>query len=230
MPPQDIVQASTVIDFRAGAQHRRRENTHRRRGAITSAVVLVGAGPVFAMMMLTATPASATPAAQPLTMSGDVPGMSQDVGHPSTPTPTMSGEMPGMDHGPADKPANSPSPTASADLPATEHGDDHGSIPWPSASADVPATEHGDDHGSTLLPTTLADGHGTEHGSADKPGADSGHGEAAAVATDRPVAAVLGTFGGASSAVMLSAAFLRRKDRALSLAKQAARAARKAQK
>jgi hypothetical protein len=207
-----------------GAQTRR-----GRRGAITSAVVLVGASPVFAVMMLTATPASAAPAARPLAMSGGMPGMGQDVGHPS-PTPTMAGDMPGMDHGTADKPASSPSPTASADVPATDHGDGHASTPWPSASADVPATDHGDGHASTPSPTGSTDGHGTEHGSADKTGADSGHGDTAEVAPDRPVAAVLGTFGGASSAVMLSAAFLRRKDRALSLAKQAARAARKAQK
>ncbi len=88
----------------------------------------------------------------------------------------------------------------------------------------------GDGHGSSPSPTASGEEHGTEHGSADKPGADSGHGDTAAVATDRPVAAVLGTFGGASSAVMLSAAFLRRRDRAISLAKQADRAARKAQK
>jgi len=85
-------------------------------------------------------------------------------------------------------------------------------------SGDMP----GMDHGSGAK-------QGTEHGSADKPGADSGgHGKTAEAAPDRPLAPVLGTFGGASAAVMLSAAFLGRKDRAISLAKAAARAAGKA--
>jgi hypothetical protein len=55
-----------------------------------------------------------------------------------------------------------------------------------------------------------------------------GHSETAVAS--RPLAPVLGTFGGGTSAVMLTAGFLRRKDRAAGAAKQAARAARGAQR
>jgi len=56
------------------------------------------------------------------------------------------------------------------------------------------------------------------------------HGGTAAAAPDRPLAPVLGVFGGGTSAVMLSAGLLRRKDRTRSQAKAAARAARRTQK
>ena len=48
-------------------------------------------------------------------------------------------------------------------------------------------------------------------------------------AADRPLVPVLGTFGGGTSAVMLAAGFLRRRDRASRQAKEAARAAPTAQ-
>jgi uncharacterized protein involved in copper resistance len=56
------------------------------------------------------------------------------------------------------------------------------------------------------------------------------HGEAAGVAAHRPLAPVLGTFGGGSAAVLLTAGMLRRKDRAANLARKAARAAGRTQK
>jgi hypothetical protein len=228
----------------------------RRSLIALCAVVLAGASAVFAVMMLTAAPSSSAPgqhdsgsggmpgmnhgagqmpASTPsstssgdmprmelvsaemavsstsFAMSGDMPGMSQDGGHGSAPSPTMSGDMPGMDHGPVDVPATSPSSTMSGDMPGMDHG-----------PADAPAT--------SPTPTMSGDMPGMDHGSTDAHGGGTEHGDTAEVATDRPLAPVLGTFGGASSAVMLSAAFLRRKDRALGLAKQAARAARKAQK
>jgi hypothetical protein len=62
----------------------------------------------------------------------------------------------------------------------------------------------------------------------DMSGADHEHATSAAAA--RPLAPVLGTFGGGTSAVLFAAGFLRRKDRAASRAKKAARLAGKAKK
>jgi uncharacterized protein involved in copper resistance len=56
------------------------------------------------------------------------------------------------------------------------------------------------------------------------------HGEAAGAAADRPLAPVLGTFGGGSAAVLLTAGMLRRRERAASSARKAVRAAGRAQK
>jgi hypothetical protein len=62
------------------------------------------------------------------------------------------------------------------------------------------------------------------------PGDSHEHGGTTGTAAKRPLAPVLGTFGGASSAVLLSAGMLRRKDRAAGLAKKAARIAGRAKK
>ncbi len=59
----------------------------------------------------------------------------------------------------------------------------------------------------------------------DMPGDSHGHGDATGASSNRPLAPVLGTFGGATSAVLLTAGMLRRKDRAADLAKRAARLA-----
>jgi len=56
------------------------------------------------------------------------------------------------------------------------------------------------------------------------PGMDMG-GSSHGAAADRPLAPVLGTFGGGTAAVLLTAGRLRRKDQAAGLAKKAARAA-----
>jgi hypothetical protein len=56
------------------------------------------------------------------------------------------------------------------------------------------------------------------------------HGGSAEAPVSRPLAPVLGTFGGGSAAVLLTAGMLRRKDRAANLAKRADRAAGRAQK
>ncbi|MEO8557221.1 MAG: hypothetical protein ABI474_11180 [Actinomycetota bacterium] len=63
----------------------------------------------------------------------------------------------------------------------------------------------------------------------DMPGAHE-HSHVTGAAATRPLAAVLGTFGGGTAAVLLSAGMLRRKDRARSLAKSAARIARRNRK
>ncbi len=64
----------------------------------------------------------------------------------------------------------------------------------------------------------------------DMTGDSHDHGGATGAAAKRPLAPVLGTFGGASSAVLLTAGMMRRKDRAASLAKKAARIAGRAKK
>jgi hypothetical protein len=64
----------------------------------------------------------------------------------------------------------------------------------------------------------------------DMTGDSHGHDDSTGAATKRPLAPVLGTFGGASSAVLLTAGMMRRKDRAASLAKKAARFAGSAKK
>jgi hypothetical protein len=68
----------------------------------------------------------------------------------------------------------------------------------------------------------------------DMPGMDmSGsheHSDATGAAAHRPLVPVLGTFGGATSAVLLTAGMMRHKDRELSLAKKATRRAGRAKK
>jgi uncharacterized protein involved in copper resistance len=96
--------------------------------------------------------------------------------------------MPGMDHG---------------SMPGMDHGStpgtDHGSMPGMDHGS-TPGTDHGSmpgmDHGSTP---------GTDHGSTHATdGAGSGE-------VSRPRTAVLGSFVGVNAAVMLAAAFLRRR-------------------
>jgi len=64
----------------------------------------------------------------------------------------------------------------------------------------------------------------------DMTGDSHGHGSEAEADTKRPLAPVLGTFGGGSAAVLLTAGMLRRKDRAAALAKKAACMAGRASK
>jgi hypothetical protein len=56
------------------------------------------------------------------------------------------------------------------------------------------------------------------------------HDGATGASGQRPLAPVLGTFGGATSAVMLTAGMMRRKDRAADLARRAARLAGRGRK
>ena len=213
------------------ADPRAQARSDRRHGIIFCGVVLVGASAVFAVLMLTSGSRSSAPAAQSVAMSGSMPGMDHGpAGMPvSSPSPTMAGDMPGMDHGSGGMPTSSPWPSMAGDMPGMDHGDGHGGSPAPAASADSPWNTHDDsgtgahEHGSGDSPAKADD-----HGSGSMPGMD--HGTAAAAAPDRPLAPVLGTFGGASSAIMFSAVFLRRKDRAQRQARQAARAARRTRK
>ena len=183
------------------------KNITGTRRIVISAVVLAVAG-VVAVMMLASRPTSSA-------MSGMNHGSSD--ASTSSPAPTTSadphGEMPGMDmsgteHGAGDAPASSTPPTTSADPHGEMPGMDMGS---------------GDTHG-----TTPGDSQGTTPG--DTHGTDAGHGDTAEVVQDRPIVPVLSTFGGGTSAVLLAAGFLRRKDRIRNQAKTAARAARRSAK
>jgi hypothetical protein len=126
-----------------------------------------------------------------------------------SPSPTMAGDMPGMDHGSSAMPATSPTPTMASDMPGMDHGSSAmpETSPTPTMAGDSPWKTH--DHGDTK---------------------SHDHGTAAGVAPGRPLAPVLGTFGGGTSAVLLSAGFLRRRDHARCQAKAAARAARRTQR
>lgn len=64
----------------------------------------------------------------------------------------------------------------------------------------------------------------TQGMSGDMPGMSGGDGHSEAAVANRPLTPVLGTFGGGTSAVMLAAGLLRRRDRARDLAKKAGRA------
>jgi hypothetical protein len=63
----------------------------------------------------------------------------------------------------------------------------------------------------------------------DMPGMDMS-GSSSGAAAHRPLAPVLGTFGGGTAAVLLTAGMMRRKDQAADLAKKAARISGRAKK
>jgi len=129
---------------------------------------------------------------------------------------TSSSGMPGMNMGPT---------------PAPGSGDMPGMNMDPGAGySDVPATSHTPtpDHASGDMPGM--DMPGMDSGSGDAHGTSPGHANAGEAAAARPLAPVLGTFGGGTSAVMLAAGFLRRRDRTRGQAKEASRAARRTQK
>jgi len=115
-------------------------------------------------------------------------------------------DMPGMDMSGATTAPAAPVPTPTpTGMPTDMPGMDmSGSSPEPTIPADMPGMD------------MTGDGH-----SHDGTTGASGH---------RPLAPVLGTFGGATSAVMLTAGMMRRKDRAADLAKQAARLAGRGRK
>ena len=197
------------------ARRRALARSNRRRSVVTSAfaLIVVGAviaGAVVAMMMIASRPTTSV-TGQSLTSSGDTQGMSSD--------------MPGMDMGPgtSDVPEADPTPAptsdpGSGDMPGMT-GDMNGMDMYP-VPKDIPATKPTPDPGSSDMP-------GMSGGMPGMSGAD-GHSETAVA--NRPLAPVLGTFGGGTSAVMLTAGLLRRRDHSLDLAKKAARAARRSQK
>ena len=197
------------------ALRRLQAKSKRHRSIVTSAfgLIVVGAvvvGAVVAMMMFASKPTSSL-AGQSLTSSGDTQG--------------MSGDMPGMDMGPgsSDVPAADPTPAptsdpGSGDMPGMT-GDMNGMDMYP-VPKDIPATKPTPDPHSSDMPGM----------SGDMPGMSGGDGHSETAVANRPLAPVLGTFGGGTSAVMLAAGFLRRRDHARDMAKKAARAARRSQK
>ena len=116
-----------------------------------------------------------------------------------------------MDSGAGDATAGGPPPTPSGDMPGM----------------DMPGMDSGSGHTTATSPPPTGTG---EMPGMEMPGMDHEHGNTAESPPDRPLAPVLGTFGGGTSAVLLTAGLLRRKDRAASLAKKATRLARKAKK
>ena len=125
------------------------------------------------------------------------------------PTASMPADMPGMDMS-----GSAPAPTVSmpADMPGMDMS---GSAPAPTASmpADMPGMDRSG--GNSPAPSAPAM-------SPDMPGMDMS-GSSTGVAAHRPLAPVLGTFGGASAAVLFAAGMVRRKDLGADLAKKAAR-------
>jgi len=118
---------------------------------------------------------------------------------------------------------NPPAPTNPADMPMDMPGMDmSGSSPAPT-EAPMPQDMPGMDmSGSSPAPTEAPMPQ-------DMPGMDMG-GSSSGVAVHRPLAPVLGTFGGGTAAVLLSAGMLRRKDQAADLVKKAARISGRARK
>ena len=112
---------------------------------------------------------------------------------------------------------NPPAPTASmpADMPGMDMS---GSTPAPTEAPmpqDMPGMDMSGSSPAPVAPDKMPP---------DMPGMDMG-GSSHGAAADRPLAPVLGTFGGGTAAVLLTAGRLRRKDQAAGLAKKAARAA-----
>jgi hypothetical protein len=162
------------------------------------AVVAAGFLALAGAVALAVFPTAVTSAAAPRPVA---------VSTASTPAPGDQ-EMPGMDMSEADRvagdtPASVPVPTLSG-WPEETH--QHG-------SGDSPAKA--DDHGSGEMP-----GMGT-------PGGGHDHGDATVTAVNRPLAQVLGTFGGGTAVVLVTAAMMRRKDRDRLEIREAARAARR---
>jgi hypothetical protein len=177
--------------------------TWRRRLGVASVGATVAATAVLGSLMLT----SHQEASAAATVSAAAVPAGLGFDNPPAPTgaPDMPMDMPGMDM----SGGSSPEPPPPADMPQDMPGMDMGgSSPEPTIPADMPPDMPG------------MDMTGDSHGHDDSTGA-TGH---------RPLTPVLGTFGGATSAVLVTAGMMRRKDRAASLVKKAARIAGKAKK
>jgi hypothetical protein len=111
--------------------------------------------------------------------------------------------------------------TSAAAVPVAVGSD---SSPTPASTAGMPASMPGMDMsgGSSPAPSAPAM-------SPDMPGMDMS-GSSTGAAANRPLAPVLGTFGGATAAILFTASMMRRKDLAAGLAKRAARIAGRAGK
>jgi hypothetical protein len=182
----------------------------RTRRIVVAALILAAASAVFGVITLASRPMSSTMAG--MDMSGSSPtsapadhdemsGMDMSGSNP-TPAPTMDPNMAGMDMSGT---APSPTPTMDPDMPGMDMSGTAAPTPTPTMDPDMPGMD---------MP-------GMSHDE---------HGDTAEAPVHRPLAPVLGTFGGGSAAVLLTAGMLRRKDRAANLAKKAARGAGRAKK
>jgi hypothetical protein len=124
------------------------------------------------------------------------------VGSDDPTPPANPGDMP-QDMPGMDMSGNSPAPT---DVPAMPQ--------------DMPGMDMGGTSPAPKAPAQM---------SPDMPGMDMS-GSSSGAAVHRPLAPVLGTFGGGTAAVLLAAGMMRRKDLDLSLAKKATRIAGRAKK
>jgi hypothetical protein len=106
---------------------------------------------------------------------------------------------------------SSPTPGMSSDMPGMDMGSGSAApTPTPAATeAPIPGPDAGEMPGMDMSGST-----GHQHGGSTGP------------AASRPLAPVLGTFGGGTVAVMLTAGMMRRKDREVLVAKKAMRAGR----
>ena len=135
----------------------------------------------------------------------------------SSPPNASSGDMPGM----AMPGMDMATPTPSGDMQGMDmSGMDHG--PGDATASSPPPTSSGDMPGMDMP--------GMDSGSGDAHRTSPGLEMAGESASARPIAPVLGTFGGGTSAVLFAAGFLRRKDRAASRAKKATRLAGRTRK
>jgi hypothetical protein len=101
------------------------------------------------------------------------------------------------------------------DMPGMDMG---GSSPAPTEAPmpqDMPGMDMGGSSPAPAAPDNMPP---------DMPGMDMG-GSSHGAAANRPLAPVLGTFGGGTAAVLLTAGMLRRKDQSADLVKKAARIA-----
>ena len=179
-----------------------REALLRRRIRAASAGAAIAGMTVFGSLVLTSNQAASA------TTSLGAAAVPASVGADDPPAPAnpndMPMDMPGMDMG-----GGTPAPTdvpMPQDMPGMDMGG--GSSPEPTIPADMPPDMPG----------------------MDMPGDSHGHDDTTGAAGHRPLTPVLGTFGGATSAVLLTAGLLRRKDRAAGLAKRAARITGRAKK
>jgi hypothetical protein len=188
----------------------------RTRRIVIATVVLAVASTVIGVVMLASRP-----------MSSAMHGMDMSASSPA-PATADHGEMAGMDMSgstetqtPTPKPTPTPTPTMDPDMPGMEMP---ASTPEPTSHGEMPGMDMPEaEHGSGEAPEA-------DHDTGDMPGMEHDAGDTAGTASDRPLGPVLGTFGGGSAAVLLTAGLIRRKDRAANLATKAAHAARRTQK
>ena len=171
-------------------------------GASVAGITLLGS-----LMLSSQQVASAS---TPVTLTAVVP-VAFGSDDPPAPTPSMPADMPGMDMS-----GSSPAPTE-APMPQDMPGMDMGGSTPATTETPMPQDMPGMDMGGSSPEPTIPD-----NMSPDMPGMDMG-GHTHGAAAHRPLAPVLGTFGGGTAAVLLSAGMLRRKDQAADLVKKAAR-------